>query len=287
MKIQTYTVVVGNEACDAKCPYCVSKMTGVDENLKKVNWRNFDIGCKFAKSNGVSTVLLTGKGEPTLFPSLVTQYTKRAYEMEFPLIELQTNGRNILSKRMADEKHLEDWYNLGMTTVCVSIAHYNDKRNNEIFQFKDPLDLKAVIARLHDVGFSVRLSCVMLNGYIDTCEHVETLVTFARQNGVEQLTVRPVAAPSESEDIEVQKWTKEHLVSEGAIENINDFFRANATELMQLTHGATVYDYHGQNLCLSNCLTLKPEEKDTIRQLIFFPDGHLRYDWCNKGAILL
>jgi hypothetical protein len=51
-------------------------------------------------------------------------------------------------------------------------------------------------------------------------------------------------------------------------------------------HGAIVYDYRGQNVCLTDALTIEPET-DKIRQLIFFPDGHLRYDWQYKGAILI
>jgi hypothetical protein len=55
---------------------------------------------------------------------------------------------------------------------------------------------------------------------------------------------------------------------------------------MELVHGAIVYDLHGQNICLTNALTIEPRS-DEIRQLIFFPDGHLRYDWQYKGAIIL
>jgi hypothetical protein len=49
-----------------------------------------------------------------------------------------------------------------------------------------------------------------------------------------------------------------------------------------------VFDYKGQNVCLSNCLTHEPyTDKSVMRNLIFFPDGHLRYDWEYQGAILL
>ena len=68
MKINTFTVIVGGMACNARCPYCVSKMTP-DCGMKKSaepNWRNFNVACKFARDAGVSTALLTGKGEPTI-----------------------------------------------------------------------------------------------------------------------------------------------------------------------------------------------------------------------------
>ena len=91
MKIQTYTVLVGSKACNASCPYCVSKMTpeqGVSKRLPKPNWRNFDIGCKFAKDSGVSTVLFTGKGEATLFPDQITEFLDHLQPYNFRKFKL-------------------------------------------------------------------------------------------------------------------------------------------------------------------------------------------------------
>jgi len=31
MEIQTMSIVVGGPGCNAKCPYCISKQTGLDE----------------------------------------------------------------------------------------------------------------------------------------------------------------------------------------------------------------------------------------------------------------
>ena len=60
MKVQTLSIIVGTKACNAACPYCVSQMTpGFDvDKAREVNWRNFDLANRFARDNGVSTVLL-------------------------------------------------------------------------------------------------------------------------------------------------------------------------------------------------------------------------------------
>ena len=42
----------------------------------------------------------------------------------------------------------------------------------------------------------------------------------------------------------------------------------------------------GQNICLSDCLTVDSREDD-IRTLIFYGDGRLTYDWQYEGAVLL
>ena len=103
---------------------------------------------------------------------------------------------------------------------------------------------------------------------------------------VEQLTVRSVRAPDEAEDEAVYSWTKDKELTPGKILDLAEFLEKNGNKLMTLDHGGVVYDLDGQNVCVTDCLTIKPEGED-VRQLIFFPDGHLRYDWQHKGAILL
>jgi len=295
MKIQTFSIVVGNKACNANCPYCVAQMTPENDICKDPNWRNFEIAKKFAKINNVSTTLLTGKGEPTLFPKLILDYCKKL-KNDFPFIELQTNGYELieLSKWINKEtppykpSYLQLCYENGLTTIAISIAHYDSKKNDEILRWKSEqtLNLEKVITKMHEIGFSVRLSCMMLKGYIDSMKEVDNLVNFAKVNNVEQLTIRPIGKPEDSENNEIKKWVEEHIVSEENIEIIKTHINGSGTKLMELAHGAIVYDYRKQNLCLSNCLTIDPNN-EIIRQLIFFPDGHLRYDWQYEGAIIL
>lgn len=48
MKIQTFSIVVGGSKCNAKCPYCVSKLTGKEGLCEEINLRNLHKACKFA-----------------------------------------------------------------------------------------------------------------------------------------------------------------------------------------------------------------------------------------------
>ncbi len=291
MKAQTYSIVVGNQACNAHCPYCVSKMTpelGVKGKVE-VNWRNFEIGARYAKELGVSTAMLTGKGEPTLFPDQITDYLKHLNGLgtqRFPFVELQTNGL-LLAERSLDN-HLDEWYQLGMTLIAVSIAHYAPEKNRQIYvpNKEEYINLEGLIDKLHEKKFAVRLTCILLKDYIDNPAEIDNLADFARQNNVEQMTVRPVRKPKESRKQNVSEWVKEHGINDESMIKIRDYLEKNASKLMRLAHGATVYDLNGQNLCLSDALTIEPAS-DYIRQLIFFPDGHLRYDWQYAGAVLL
>lgn len=61
---------------------------------------------------------------------------------------------------------------------------------------------------------------------------------------------------------------------------------ARAARILTLMHGAVVYDLAGQNICLTDCLTLAPETSD-IRTLIYFADGKIAYDWQYPAARFL
>ncbi len=295
MKIQTFSVVVGGSGCNAKCPYCVSKLTGCEKGVVKgqkamqINKRNFDIACNFAKMSGVSTVLLTGKGEPTLYLEHIDKYLAMLDKWQFPFIELQTNG--ILLEKM-DEAILIDWYNMGLTTISLSCASYSEVENKRIFGKN--INLQANIERLHRIGFSVRISCVGVKGYIDSVDTIKRFASWCKTHKVEQFTWRPATNISLEETLgdktkrEVHEWINTNQVDALSLQHIDAFFSypKNVTVLLELAHGAKVYDLNGQNISLNSCLT-HSVNPDDIRQLIFSSDGHLRYSWTHEGAIII
>lgn len=286
--VQTYTVVAGSLACNARCPYCIAKMTpaqGVEKKLPEVNWRNHDKGARLAREWGAATALITSKGEATLYPEQLTEFVHSLRQREFPLIELQTNGIKLIEPSF--EKHLDDWYAWGMTTIAVSIAHYDSKKNKSIYQphTENLLDLGKLVDRIHGKGFSVRLSCIMIRDYIDSTEELCRLLEFAKDNNVEQVTATPARKPGKSESKEVADYVEAHMLPEKTICDMKNFLNSNGKKLRKLMHGAMIYDYKSQNICLNDCLTIDPDDI-SIRQMIFFPDGHVRYDWQYEGAVL-
>lgn len=297
MRVQTFSIVAGGEACNAACPFCVSKMTppnGVELKAQPVRWDRFRKACQFAKAMNVTTVMITGKGEPTLFPTQISEYLQELREYDFPFVELQSNGLvTAAGPKQLNDSWLSLWSDLGLTTYAISVVHYLPERNQEIYYSHRPnapyMDLPALIRLLHDHGLSVRLSVVLLKSYIDSPELVIEMISFAQRHKVEQLTLRPAAqAADPSRDLEslkVDLWTAKHLLEQEQLAEIERWLEQRGALLLTLQHGAKVYDVDGQNVCLTECLT-KPVGED-IRQVIFFPDGHLRYDWQYAGAILM
>lgn len=292
MKIQTYSILAGSEACNARCSFCISKMTppqGVELKEPEVNWRNFRKGALLAKQGGVTTAMITGKGEPTLFPKQISKYLAALEEFQFPFIELQTNGIQIAENKERYNHFLEDWYNKGLTTVAVSIVHYDQEKNRQIYlpYKKSYIDLPDLIENFHDKGLSVRLTAIMLDGFIDNVNDLEKLIQFSLENKVEQLSVSPVnKTDKDDRNPEVYRWILKNYLKPEQEREIRNYLEEKGIHLMDLMHGTRIYDVNGQNVGFKKCLTIEPNSGD-IRQLIFFPDGHLRYDWQYEGAILI
>tara|TARA_Y100000310_G_C20699447_1_gene828349 strand:+ start:4701 stop:5609 length:909 start_codon:yes stop_codon:yes gene_type:complete len=302
MQIQTFSVLAGTAVCEAKCPFCVSKMTpecGVTTKKQSINWDNFDDACRFAANGGVSTMLITGKGEPTLSPDDISEYIKRGKKY-FPFIELQTHGMNL--KKFSGRStfsYVPAWKKFGLNTISLSCVHYLQDRNREIYSSKYR-DLEETISLIHTHKMSVRLSCVGIEGYIDNIDDLLGFVEYCKVNKVEQFTWRAV-----SNDVnlsELGEWrndTKEERrirdvhsntealsIPKSVVEEIERYFDLNATLVLKLMHNAKVYSYKGQNVSINSCLTHSPDPTQ-IRQLIYFPDGHIRYSWTEEGAIIL
>jgi len=297
--IQTMSVVCGNKACNAKCPFCISKQTG---NQPKTcpfpNYRNFDIAVDYARQCGVDSVLLTGVGEPTLFPDYVegilTRLDIRSRNLDmkiFPFRELQTNGIRMAKGELDDE--LEYWHRLGLTTIALSVCHYNHNFNYSIYLPDGGyFDLAKLIEKLRDIGYLVRLCVMGMKGGIDSVDKLKRLIEYAKlfktspdDIGI-QLTYRRITKPEHTCDDEITDWVNEHYIDDMDWDRIHAWVERKGTLLMNLMHDAKIWDIDGQNLCMSTCLTESPDP-DKIRQVIFGNDGHLRYSWQHRGAILL
>ena len=303
MKFNHFTFTVGGPACNANCPFCVSRMTGKCDQKGgwedfEPNWNRFRTACHIArKSPELTTALLTGKGEPTLYPRLITSYLEHLKrDGDFPIIELQTNGINLAKPSF--DKHLEDWKNKGLEVIALSVVHYKEQKNQEIYcngTSKGHYDLKKLIKKLHDMGYSVRLCVMMLKGYVDSTEEIDNVLEFCSENEVEQLTMRSIMVPEENgcKDREVFDWTEEHMLSQDHFELLFNHVKKIGTKLLSLSFGATVYGVRMSNgrqqgICFSNCLT-ETDDENSIRQLIFFPEkrGSIRYSWQNEAAIII
>ena len=151
------SIVCGTTACNAHCPFCVSKTTPNVNLPTSVNTRNLNIACRLAEKAGATTCLITGKGEPTLYPDMITDYILYVKNY-FPFIELQTNGIEL--DNLNERGYIKYWYSIGLTTICLSAVSIDQYQNKEIYGEGYPL-ISPLARKLSDIGLTVRLSVML------------------------------------------------------------------------------------------------------------------------------
>lgn len=291
MKFKMFSVVVGSPACIAKCPFCVSCETPDKDNLKnyEINWRNLEIAGNLANRSNIDTVMITSRGEPLLFPEQISEYLKHLKEFKIPFIELQTNGILIMKDKEKYDEYLREWYRNGLTTITISVVShkYELNKKNYMQDKADYIDLPELIKYLHELKFCVRLTCVCCKDMMDTSLKVAEFIKFAKDNKVEQVTLRPVN--DEYRRDSAHFWILRNKLTEENKQDIRSYLENNGTKLLDLERIGTIYDVDGQNVLLSLPLTkyTRDTNPENLRNLIFFPDGHIRYEWEMEGGILL
>lgn len=296
MKFQTLSLVAGTNVCQARCPFCVSRLTGLDYLETKpeaINVRNLRKTLKLANVAGVTSVIMTGKGEPTLYPEHIDTYLDYTEIYNFPFIELQTNGGILAEdtyKGHNTTEMLQRWYDKGLTTLLLSNVGPDPELNHQIYfpHKKSWIDIKKLVDKCKKIGIGIRLTTVGIQGGVDSPAQLDKLIEWANWLEVEQLTWRPVNKPTleNSEDKDIHNWVVEHGLKPEQVFDIQQYVKEHGKLLYNLVHGAQVYDLKGRNFCITNCLTNNAEE-ETIRQLIFYPNGKLYTDWVYSGSVLL
>jgi MoaA/NifB/PqqE/SkfB family radical SAM enzyme len=277
-KIQTFTAVAGTIACDAKCPFCVASMTTSRENEPppRIDERWFYKALTMAEKSAADSFLITGKGEPTLWPDQVTKYLRLMANRKstIPFWEIQSNALRIgrlaegMPQKGLDKDTLRMWYDLGLDVFAISRVDVLPEPNRSVYSADYP-DLAGTVEYLRDIGFKVRLCIMMQMGCVeDYGRDMPRLLEFCRQNGVSQLTLRPLRAPKRSHDDPTTDYVRSRGVTDMHVEKFLNDVHFNGTLIRDLVHGAKIYDVRGQNVCVSDCLTLRPDDRD-IRSLIF------------------
>jgi len=281
--VQTFTAVVGSMACNANCKFCVSKMTPDFHHDKTFNVAKFQKAAKYAHSCGANTFLITGKGEPLLSIDEIKSMIILTRDL-FPIIELQTNGI-LLTKEI-----LDDFRNLGLTTVSLSCVGRNLVLNKKIISDKF-VDLKTNVELIHDSNLIVRLSTIMIKDGLDSLSKIIDYIEYCNHIGIDQIKLFPVSRPKISRNAEITEWVDDNSVSLTILNQLKNFLNKKATKLMNLAHGDTIYSYQNdkmrtdQNVSFGSCLTESGDDT-VIRQVIYCSDNKVRYSWQFNGAIL-
>lgn len=268
LAISVPTTKVG--ICDKNCEYCVSRMTGYMEPNRALMQKNLPKVKELAHVGQATSVLLTGKGEPTMSR---TDLHWLLDEFKHLPTELQTNGLR-LSK---DVVYLIDLAHAGLNTLAVSIDSLN------MFT-----DYREMFKKSKDLGMITRVTLNVTNK-IPSDVRFDTLVELCRMNYIDQLMLRNVVVPSNVPRTKEARWIEKNVDPEVYFRLQNELKRTCEKEGMmirRLNFGSVVYEYQRVSVTYSDYCVQDDNDGKDIRSLIFMEDGHCYTSWNSKASIL-
>jgi hypothetical protein len=272
MRANNLTISIPNKGCDKNppCPYCVSKCTGAVKEDRGLMLSNLPKVQTMARLGQVSSVMLTGKGEPCLNFQDVLMFC--SHFREFPL-EIQTNGiwlSNHILKVLVLAEH-------GMNVIAISV---DDSGSAPIEKLS-----KAI----HDSGMLLRMTFNATNSFKFRELTFQSLLEYCLKWNVDQLTLRKIVAPNYTEKTEQTEWIKDNidlLLYPRLMDELKTACKKQGHHVRTLPYGAEVYDIQGIAISYSNYCIQDDNDTEDIRSLIYQADGHLYSSWNSEASKL-
>lgn len=195
-------------ACNCSCPFCFSKSSVSALRHDTADWSRLDLEryFEFARERGAVRLVITGGGEPLLRPGAVLETVRRGRRY-FDEIACFTNG-SLLTPDLACG--LED---AGLSYICFSRHHFDDAANRGLMGHVAP-DLERFFEAAG--GLTIRATCVMARGAIDSepqvWRYIERLASF----GVRQFTFKHTYIAYENSlfaGSTEDRWAADHRVA--------------------------------------------------------------------------
>jgi molybdenum cofactor biosynthesis enzyme MoaA len=273
MKANNLTISVYTPRCKNECPFCISKMTGDIPYNKDLYWRNLDKVKTITLFGGISSVLITSKGEPLDNLDDTLRIISYFDSLHFP-VELQTNGKFLVK----NQKVLSTLYKKGLNVLAVSIAHPSDLIRNE-----------TMLIKANEEGLVTRLTIVLSHDW--KSETFYRILAYCTDHNVSQLTFRIPTIPQRyvdtKESMLVRQWVsaQEPRYYKQILEAMK-MYCSDDTLTRKLPFGAAIHDIKGVGVTVMDYCIQEVSNGDDLRSLVYQTDGHLYTTWDKKGSIL-
>lgn len=270
IKSAVLTIAVPDNGCNKRCPYCVSEMTGKMESNIHLMRKNLLKVKTLAKSADVTSVLFTGKGEPTLNMDLMFEFASEF--AEWPL-ELQTNGLKLLEAPTPIVRLL-GIYKFNVVAISVDTLEYMDK-------------LSRVFKALNDIGIITRAT-VNISDMLKGCTF-EDIIMKCKEFDIKHLTLRALSVPQGKENTVQALWIKNHkcgAIYRSMLEDARLYLAKNGRPIRKTNYGMDIYDCQGVAFAHSDYCVQEENAIDDIRSIIFQENGHVYTTWNSPASIL-
>ena len=242
----------------------------------KSDWELFKINInkvkRMANIAGVTSVSITGKGEPTLNLEAVLFVCNEL--KDYP-IEIQTNGLKLLESPILIDKLC----NMGVDIFAISM--------DQIIDFEK---LKPVIERIKKLNRTVR---VTLN-ITDNLPNPDSVgfrdyINYCKKYGIDQFSLRQITVANYTEPSSTHKWIEDHA-SNGYYDKLIEQFEKIQHDsykyqfLGKLSYGAKLFDVDGISFTYFDYCIQDSNNGEDIRSLIYMEDGHVYTNWSSLAS---
>lgn len=272
MKAQSLSICLPqtNGLCNKNCPYCVSRMTGYGDSNIDLFRENLPVVERIARASQVNSVIITGKGEPTLSSQL---FPVLSWLKDFPT-ELQTNGLRLLEQL---DLLLELRRVAKLNVLAISI--------DQCWQFES---FSAIFKSAKELGLVTRAT-VAVTDLLSNSSLAE-FVSLCKSCSVDQLSFRQVTIPhfgiaSTAEARATVEWIQKHVRDRDYQELIKEI-DSTGEVIRRLSYGAVVKDIDGIAVTYFDYCIQDKHSDDDVRSLIYREDGHLYTSWNSKASII-
>lgn len=282
-KIYSVSAVLGGPACNAKCPGCAGKVLRPDaKKVQNPNQapRNIVAASRLALNYGAWTLSLTSSGEPTLYPDAITDtlQTLKNEGVQWPYINLFTNGITIDENWGEMRPNLIKWKKLGLTSVVVSIHSTNSKKNSGIYGVA-PFSTKTVLDNIKSVGLCAKVVLLLGRDSVASLKEYIDSLNVLKSWGVGLITSWEIRA-NDGKRIKQSPSILEML-------KIRAWLLLKTENVMGHVWGGMVRNYRGMNVRLTDYVSKHKPSNDFLRQLVLLPGGVVSYSWYQKGMFCL
>ncbi|MCR9233364.1 MAG: radical SAM protein [bacterium] len=235
--------------CQAKCAFCFSKSSAsVEQDKGTLDLAHIEHILRSAQARGAQRAVITGGGEPTLYPRQKLLDLIRLSAAWFPeKVVLITNGY-VLTEMSPVERlaYLEELQAAGLTTLAISHHHFDPAVNRQI------MNLEIDIARIAECfqqrpdrfpALALRLICVLQKGGVENGDAIKEYLHWAAALKIREVCFKELYVSSSVESVyysrPANEWSADHQVP---LQVLLDYLQQHDWEQTgELPWGAPIY----------------------------------------------
>lgn len=255
--------------CLGKCPYCVSRMTWTPAPDRERFIAKLPKARGLAMASGISSVMITGKGEPLQTGDSAALARQAASAFPDLPVEIQTNGR-MLPDNMERAALVGDMIDVFAISIDSGECFLSDRFRRCVSALSKAAVLRATV-----------LASRRLGKFLSP----ETALGTLREIGFSQVTFAILNFPEGHGNTPQARAVNALAADPVAFGDDLARLLSRGRRIRSGVHGNDIYDVDGISVTdTPKCV--QESAGDRIRSLIYQADGRLYTSWNSRGSVV-